>query len=235
MQVLGPVAEQGQRRAAPLGAADVGHDAAQPAGEPVGVAQPVQRQERLQEGVLHGVVGVVRLRAQPGRAGAGHRQVPFDQQPERGRVAVAGEPDQVAVGDVHARLYSRVPGGAGDSSAPRSSMRPRPASEMPNRMTLASPGTGTVTSCQVQSLLPGAVRLLPWSSRGRLKRPVRRPAHGQVQPGLAGQAGGAQLPAEGDRGAAVVVGVDGLDEDGGAAGSGTVAARTADWPAAVPE
>jgi hypothetical protein len=30
--------------------------------------------------------------------------VPFDQQPERGRIAVAGEPDQVAVGDVHASL-----------------------------------------------------------------------------------------------------------------------------------
>jgi hypothetical protein len=161
VQGLWPVAEQGQRGAAPLGAADVGHDAAQPAGEPVGVAQPVQRDERLQERVLHGVVGVVRLRAQPGRAGAGHRQVPLDQQPERGRVAVAGQPDQVAVTDVHAWLYSWVPGGAGDSSAPRSSMRPRPAREMPNRMAVASPGTGTVTSCQVQLLLPGAVRLLP--------------------------------------------------------------------------
>ena len=31
VQVLGPVAEQGERRAAPLGAADVGKDAAQPA------------------------------------------------------------------------------------------------------------------------------------------------------------------------------------------------------------
>ena len=106
VQVLGPVAEQGQRGAAPLGAADVGHDAAQPAGEPAGVAQPVQRDERLQEGVLHGVVGVVRLRAQPGRAGARHRQVPFDQQPERRRIAVAGQPDQVAVRDVHALRYS---------------------------------------------------------------------------------------------------------------------------------
>ena len=63
MQVLGPVAEQGERCAAPLGAADVGEDAAEPAGEPVGVAQPVQRDERLQERVLHGVVGVVWLRA----------------------------------------------------------------------------------------------------------------------------------------------------------------------------
>lgn len=63
VQVLGPVAEQGQRRAAPLGPADVGHDAAQPAGEPVGVAQPVQGGERLQERVLHSVVGVVGLRA----------------------------------------------------------------------------------------------------------------------------------------------------------------------------
>ena len=63
VQVLGPVAEQRQRRPAPLGAADVGHDAAQPAGEPAGVAQPVQGDERLQERVLHGIVGVVRLRA----------------------------------------------------------------------------------------------------------------------------------------------------------------------------
>ena len=116
---------------------------------------------------MHGVVGIVGLRAQPGRAGAGHRQVPFDQQPERRPVAVAGQPDQVAVGDVHAACYSGVPGGAGVSSAPRSSMRPRLASEMPNRMAMAAPGTGTVTSCQVQSLLPGAVRLLPWSSGGR--------------------------------------------------------------------
>ena len=112
VQVLGPVAEQGQRRAAPLGAADVGHDAAQPPGEPAGVAQPVQRDERLQEGVLHGIVDVVRPRAQPGRAGAGRRQMPFDQQPERRRIAVAGQPDQIAVRDIHALPNSpaSVPG-----------------------------------------------------------------------------------------------------------------------------
>jgi hypothetical protein len=86
---------------APLGTADVGHDAAQPAGEPAGVAQPAQRDERLQECVLHGVVDVVGPRAQPCRAGAGHRQVPFDQQPERGEIPVARQPDQVAVRDVH--------------------------------------------------------------------------------------------------------------------------------------
>jgi hypothetical protein len=61
VQVLGPLPEQGERRAAPLGAADVGHDAGQPGGEPAGVAQPVQRDERLQERVLHGIVGVVWL------------------------------------------------------------------------------------------------------------------------------------------------------------------------------
>ena len=33
-------------------------------------------------------------------------------------------------------------------------------------MAVASPGTGTVTSCQVQSQLPGAVGLLPWPSKG---------------------------------------------------------------------
>jgi hypothetical protein len=37
---------------------------------------------------------------------------------------------------------------------------------------------------------------------------------GQVQAGLAGDAGGAQLSAEGDRTVAVVVGVDRLDQDG---------------------
>ena len=62
VQVLWPVPEQGKGRAAPLGAADVGHDAAQPAGEPAGVTQLVQRDERLQEGVLHGIVSVVGLR-----------------------------------------------------------------------------------------------------------------------------------------------------------------------------
>ena len=122
MQVLGPVAEQGEWCVAPLGAADVGHDAAQPAGEPVGVAQPVQGDERLQERVLHGVVGVVWPRAQPCRAGAGHRQVPFDQQPERGRIAVAGEPDQVAVRDVHALCVT--PGfPAGPGTVPRRAAR----------------------------------------------------------------------------------------------------------------
>jgi len=45
-------------------------------------------------------------------------------------------------------------------------MRPWPVRDIPNRMTVASPGMGVVTSCQVQSLLPGAVRLLPWPSRG---------------------------------------------------------------------
>lgn len=54
--------------------------------------------------------------------------------------------------------------------------------------------------------------------QGGANRLVRWPAHGQVQLGLAGHAGGAQLSAEGDRAAAVVVGGDGLDEDGGAGG-----------------
>ena len=47
---------------------------------------------------------------------------------------------------------------------------------------------------------------------------VDGPARGQMQPGLAGHAGGAQLPAEGDRAAAVVVGVDLLEQDGGTGG-----------------
>ncbi|HEY6315064.1 MAG TPA: hypothetical protein VIY52_30265 [Streptosporangiaceae bacterium] len=41
-----------------------------------------------------------------------------------------------------------------------------------------------------------------------------RRADSQMQPGLAGDAGGAQLSAEGDRAAAVVLGVDLLDQDG---------------------
>jgi hypothetical protein len=44
---------------------------------------------------------------------------------------------------------------------------------------------------------------------------VEGPARGQVQPGLAGDASAAQLTAEGDRVAAVVVGVDRLEQDGG--------------------
>jgi hypothetical protein len=42
VQRLGPLAQQGQRGAPGHRAADVGHDAGQPPGEPVRVAQPVQ-------------------------------------------------------------------------------------------------------------------------------------------------------------------------------------------------
>jgi len=110
---------------------------AQPAGEPAGVAQPVQRDERLQEGVT-----ARHRRRRPAAGTAGPRgpraigRCRSTQQPERRRIASAGQPDQVTVRDVHALplLLLAVSGRAGDSSALRSSTRPRPASEMPNRM-----------------------------------------------------------------------------------------------------
>ncbi len=57
--------------------------------------------------------------------------------------------------------------------------------------------------------------------QGGANRPVRRrrPAHGQVQLGLAGQARGAQLSAEGDRAAAVVLGGDSRTRTAEAGGS----------------
>jgi hypothetical protein len=65
--------------------------------EPVRVAQPVQGRERLRERLLHDVVHVAGMRAQPCRTSPRPRRVPFDKQPERGGVTRAGEPDQVAV------------------------------------------------------------------------------------------------------------------------------------------
>ena len=62
-----------------------------------------------------------------------------------------------------------------------------------------------------------------------------RRAGSQMQPGLAGDAGGAQLSAEGDRAAVVVLGVDRLEQDGETGGSGTAEARTADQSAAAQE
>jgi hypothetical protein len=103
VQRLGPLRQQ-HRPGAPLQVpADVGHDADQPAGEPVRIPQPVQRDERLQERLLHDVVHVAAVVAEADGTGTRHRLVPLDQQPERDRVAIAGEPDQVTVGDVHGR------------------------------------------------------------------------------------------------------------------------------------
>ncbi len=99
---LGKVGQQRDRGAAPQAAADVEHDAGQPAREPVRLPQPVQRDERPQEYLLHDVVHVAGIDAQAGGAGTDHRLVPLHQQPERHRVAVPGQPDQVAVGDARA-------------------------------------------------------------------------------------------------------------------------------------
>ncbi len=209
VQVLGPVADQGQRRTAPLGAADIGHDAAQPAGEPAGVAQPVQRDERLQEGVLHGIVDVVRLRAQPCRAR--HRQVPLDQQPERRRIAVAGQPDQVTVRDVHALPLLR-------SFRPcRGEFRVAQLDAAAAGQRDAEPDDAGVAGDGHRHLMPGpvaaggagqaAAAAIAQLGAGR----VDGRACGQIQPGVTGDAGGAQLSAEGDRAAAVVVGEDRLD------------------------
>ena len=149
---LGPVGQQRDRGAARHAAADVEHDAGQPAGEPVRVPQPVQRDERLQERLLHDVVHVAGIGAQPPGAGACHRLVPLDQQPERHRVAVAGQPDQVAVGDLHAhQAQAPLAGSAVRSSGFRRAIRPGPTRAMPNRMMSASSGISAVTSCPVQS------------------------------------------------------------------------------------
>jgi len=64
-------------------------------------ALPGRGGERLQERLLHEVVYIAGMRAQPRRAGPYHRRVPLDEQAERGSVAPAGQPDQVAVADIH--------------------------------------------------------------------------------------------------------------------------------------
>ncbi len=69
VQRLGPVGQQRDRGAAPQAAADVRHDAAQPAREPVWVAQPVKADERPQERLLNDVVHVARVAAQAPGAG----------------------------------------------------------------------------------------------------------------------------------------------------------------------
>jgi hypothetical protein len=100
-QILGPVAQQQRRRPPRSGAVHVGDDPRQPPTEPVRVAQPVQRGERLQERLLHDVVGVAGARAPPHRAGRRHSPVPLDKQPERGSVTRPGQPDQISVADAH--------------------------------------------------------------------------------------------------------------------------------------
>ena len=68
---LGPVGHQRDRGAALHAAAYVEDDAAQPAGEPVRIPQPVQRDEGLQERLLHDVVHVAGVEAQCAGRGRG--------------------------------------------------------------------------------------------------------------------------------------------------------------------
>ena len=98
MQLLWPLGHKVQLAlAAPGCTADVKDDAAQPAGEPVRISQPVKRHEGLQERVLGDVLDIIQVTAQAQRPGKRHRPVPLDQEPERHRVIGAGQPDQIAV------------------------------------------------------------------------------------------------------------------------------------------
>ena len=89
---------------------------------------------------------------------------------------------------------------------------------MPNRIVSASSGISAVISCVVQSRPPGTVT--PWSSR---VRPVRHQwlRISRRSPACSVPGVGADLAAEDDGGAAVIVGEDRLDQGGGPAGRGT--------------
>jgi hypothetical protein len=71
----------------------VNHDAAQPAGEPVWVMQPIQPYERLQKGRLNHVIDIPGIKTQPDCPGPRHGLVPLDEQAERVQVARPSEPD----------------------------------------------------------------------------------------------------------------------------------------------
>ncbi len=101
MQPLGPVPEQQHRSPPPRRALHVPHDPGQPGTEPVRLAQPLQRHERLQERLLHDVVHVISRRAQPHRPGPHLPPVPLDQQPERRRVPLPRQPHQIPVANLH--------------------------------------------------------------------------------------------------------------------------------------
>ena len=145
-----PVGQQRRLGPAVLGTADVEHDGGQPAGEPLRIAQPVQRDERLQERFLHHVIHVAGIAAQAPGASAHHRLVPLDQQPERRRVTITGQHHEVGVRDLRAHRATL-------SSGWRSAIRPTPVSVMPNRMMSASSGTCIRTSYLVQSQRPATV------------------------------------------------------------------------------
>ena len=101
MEIFGPVSQQHQRDPPGRGAGYIADDAGQPRAEPVRVAQPAQARERLQERLLHDVIHLVRIRAQPRRQSPRRRNVPLNQQRERASVTGAGPPDQLTVADVH--------------------------------------------------------------------------------------------------------------------------------------
>jgi hypothetical protein len=70
MQSLGPLSQQHQRLLPARRAMHVTDDATQPGAEPVRIPQPVQGYKGLQERLLDDVVHVIRIPAQPRRAGS---------------------------------------------------------------------------------------------------------------------------------------------------------------------
>ena len=101
MEILGPLGQQHQRGLPGCGPGYVADDAGQPRAEPVRVTQPAQARERLQERLLHDVIHVVPMRAQPRRERPRRRRVPLNQQRERASITGAGPPDQLTVADIH--------------------------------------------------------------------------------------------------------------------------------------
>ena len=163
VQALGPLSQQHQRRLPGRRAMHVADNAAQPGAEPVRVPQPVQGDEGLQERLLHDVVHVIGMPAQPRRAGPRRRRVPLNQQPESGSVPGTGPPDQIAVADVHTNQCR--PG------VPRLPASTRPRRQRPSRRGLHPrlPGRRAAASAR-DAPSPGATpwrRPSPVSVRGR--------------------------------------------------------------------
>ena len=136
MEIFRPVGQQHQRDPPGRGAGYVADDAGQPRAEPVRVAQPAQARERLQERLLHDVIHLVRMRAQPRRQSPRRRKVPLNQQPERASVTGAGPPGQITVADVHTSKCQpgvpRLPASAGNATVrPGHPHRLKPAADQP--------------------------------------------------------------------------------------------------------
>ncbi len=66
------------------------------------IPESTQRKKRLQKGLLHDVICVVRITAQPQCTGSSRRPVALDKQPEGRRVTTARQLYQVTVGKFHA-------------------------------------------------------------------------------------------------------------------------------------